>query len=269
MWSNNNRIVIVMLVSLAIGQLCWARMAQRTSRAARRQNDGRHPTAIEMLDKYAQAQDKLKSVIIKSEISDQGYSPRRGQAEQFVFSELRLDGERSCLRTRKHKKLNSRGVPIDEGYCWVRLWDGQTYFGLDPSHLRIRTGKEGRDYADETVGGPGNRGHEVMGYFYGDIRPEERVDRVLRQARSIRVRDRLERVGRSRCYVIEALSERGRYTLWIDPEHGYNIAQAEVFRDARQCDAVFPESWKGKMKMAYASLSNVQFKKIEDVWLSM
>jgi hypothetical protein len=135
--------------------------------------------------------------------------------------------------------------------------------------LRIRTGEEGRDYAADTVGGPGNRGSEVMGYFYGDIRPEERVDRVLRQAPSIRLRDRLERVGRSRCYVIEALTERGRYTLWIDPEHGYNIAKAEVFRNARQCDVVFGEHWKGKMKMAYASLSNVRFKKIQDVWVLM
>jgi hypothetical protein len=241
MWSNKKRILIVALAGMAVGQLCWARVPVRTARAGRTRDNSSHPTAVELLDKYAQTQDKLKSVIIKSEISEQGYSPRSGRVGQFVFSELRLDGERNCLRTRKH--VNPRGLPIGEDHRWVRLWDGQTYFGLDPSDLRIRTGEEGRDYAADTAGGPGNRGSEVMGYFYGDIRPEERVDRVLRQAPSIRLRDRLERVGRSRCYVIEALTERGRYTLWIDPQHGYN--------------------------MAYASSSNVRFKKIQDVWVLM
>ncbi|MHC4499418.1 MAG: hypothetical protein ACYS21_09940, partial [Planctomycetota bacterium] len=265
MWNGKKTIIIVTLVGLAVGPLCWARTARRMARS-RSENQ---PTAMELLDKYSETQDKLKSVIIKSETSEQGYSPRSGKGQQFVFSELRLDGDRSCLRTRHHKKLNSRGLPIDEGHRWVRLWDGQTYFGLDPSDLRIRTGKEGRDYAADTVGGPGNRGAEVMGYLRGDMRPEERVDRILRQARSIRVRDRLERVGRSRCYVIEALTERGRYTLWIDPQHGYNIAKAEVFRDARQSDIVFPEHMKGKIKMAFSSLSNVRFKKIKDVWVVM
>ncbi|MHC4704444.1 MAG: LamG-like jellyroll fold domain-containing protein [Planctomycetota bacterium] len=267
MWNGKKTIVVVTLLGMALGQLCWARVPVRTARAGRTRDNNNHPTATELLDKYAQTQDKPKSVIIKSEISEQGHYPRVGRVGQFAFSELRLDGDRSCLRIRKH--VNPRGLPIGEAYCWVRLWDGHTYFGLDPSDLRIRTGEEGRDFALDTVGGPGNRGHEVMGYFYGDVRPEERVDRLLRQARSIRVRDRLERLGRSRCYVIEALIERGRYTLWIDPQHGYNIAKAEVFREARQCDAVFPESWKGKMKMACNSLENARFKKIEDVWVLM
>jgi hypothetical protein len=160
-------------------------------------------------------------------------------------------------------------LPTDEGHWFRRLWDGQTYFGQNVDKLRIRTGEEGRDFAADTVGGPGHSGGQVMGHFLGDIRPEQRVDRVLRRARSIRVRDRLERVGRSRCYVIEALTERGRYTLWIDPQHGYNIAKAEVFRDPRQCDVCFSEHWKGKIKMFYTSLSNVRFRKIKNVWVPM
>jgi hypothetical protein len=116
---------------------------------------------------------------------------------------------------------------------------------------------------------PGHAGAGVMGYFLGDDGSGERVDQVLRDAQRIQVRDRLEPVGRSRCYVVDAVTKRGKYTIWIDPKHGYNIAKAEVFREARQCDAVFTESWKGKIKMFYTSLSNVRFKRIQDVWVPM
>src|SRR5687767_3699799 len=55
------------------------------------------------------------------------------------------------------------------------------------------------------------------------------VSEVVRAAAQ-KVRDRRERVGGVMCYVVEAKAPSGRYTLWIDPEHGYHIAAAECRR---------------------------------------
>ena len=39
----------------------------------------------------------------------------------------------------------------------------------------------------------------------------------------------MEKVGEYQCYVVEAVvKNRGKYIIWLDPEHGYNIAQAMV-----------------------------------------
>jgi hypothetical protein len=77
----------------------------------------------------------------------------------------------------------------------------------------------------------------------------------------------MELVGQSQCYVIDAISKRGKYTLWIDPEHGHNIAKAEVFRDPRECVATIGERAKGMTRSMYCSIRNVRFKKIEDIWV--
>jgi hypothetical protein len=114
----------------------------------------------------------------------------------------------------------------------------------------------------------GCSGEEVRGYFYGDtLHDGNRVDSVLRKAKSISVRDGMELVGASKCYVIDAISNRGKYTLWIDPEHGYNIAKAEVFRWTRECIAAIGERARGMTRSMSCSIRNVRFKKIEDVWV--
>jgi len=253
MWNGKKTVVVMTLVSLAFGPL-------GSARTARSRNEN-YPTALELLDKYAETQDKLKSFIIKSETSSESGSSLFGRGKQKGSSatELRSDGERSC-RLSRHSK----------GQAAFRrcLWDGQTEFLHTPRALRIGTGDEGSDPAVDVFASPGHAGAGVMGYFIGD-RSGERVDQVLRDAQRIQLRDRLERVGRSRCYVIDAVTKRGKYTIWIDPRHGYNIAKAEVFREARQCDVVFDEHWKGKLKMFYTSLSNVRFKRIQDVWVPM
>ncbi|HVT87989.1 MAG TPA: hypothetical protein VHD56_03980 [Tepidisphaeraceae bacterium] len=35
-------------------------------------------------------------------------------------------------------------------------------------------------------------------------------------------------MGGAECYVIEAVADSGKYTLWFDPSHSYNIAKAEM-----------------------------------------
>jgi hypothetical protein len=87
MWNGKKTVVVMTLVSLAFGPLGSARTARRTARSSRSEN---HPTALELLDKYAETQDMLKSVIIKSEASSESSSPQSGKQKQFVFQRIAI-----------------------------------------------------------------------------------------------------------------------------------------------------------------------------------
>ena len=53
----------------------------------------------------------------------------------------------------------------------------------------------------------------------------DRIDRFLRGCQSARVRPEIESIEGASCYVLEAETPNGRYTLLMDPNHGYNFAK--------------------------------------------
>ena len=76
----------------------------------------------------------------------------------------------------------------------------------------------------------------------------------------------MEEIGKSDCYVIEADTKHGKYTLWVDPSHGYNIAKAEIKRNEIQ----YYNNWNGaapKDVRQFYSQKDVRFKKVQDVWI--
>ncbi|MHC4575511.1 MAG: hypothetical protein ACYS76_15540, partial [Planctomycetota bacterium] len=192
--------------------------AHRTPHTNRRKGDAKHPTAIELLDKYAQGQDKIKSIIVKGQYSNEWFSAkggaRIGGKTRRAF-EFRSDGKRRYLHLAKWGYINSRlpNVARPDAQHLIRLYDGKSYISYS------LTGVDQMDLADDGTHTWSNS--PLMGSLFG---VHERVDTVLRSSGRISVRDSLEQVGRSPCYVIDAVTERGRYTLWIDPQHGYNIA---------------------------------------------
>ena len=68
----------------------------------------------------------------------------------------------------------------------------------------------------------------LEGYIPGD--QEKPLWQILQSASTLRVRDTMETVGSHQTYVLEAETEHGRYTLWIDPEHGFNPRRIVVER---------------------------------------
>ena len=99
-----------------------------------------------------------------------------------------------------------------------------------------------------------------MGICGGDY---DRIDSILRKADNISLRQKTERVGNSQCYVIDAVTKRGKYMVWIDPEHGYNIAKIELQK--RKGDLI-GSSERVKIGMLFL-LENVRFEKTDDVWV--
>ncbi|MHC4334367.1 MAG: hypothetical protein ACYSUV_11540 [Planctomycetota bacterium] len=232
---------------------------------------------MELLDKYTETQDKLQSIIVKSresgesavfEKSDRLKKPNARMSHEFEF---RFDGDRICLRRLKGVFLHPTTTRHRKKNYISRTYDGHYYFRLsiggtrNKAVVRVQEGEELRKRSSKIIT-ISYAGSEVLGYFWGDEPSEgRRVDSVLRKAETISVRDKMENVGRTECYVIDAVEKCGNYTLWIDPQHGYNIAKAEVFRGAGQLrQQGFTEN-----SSVYSSVRDVRFKKIDDVWVPM
>jgi len=238
------------------------------------------PTAFELLDKYAENLNKRQSYIVKTESSVKGsklYDSRiRDDRVKYNAGELRFDGDRASSRYHMWGHVSPRiKVTKELALYQSRLWDGEDFYQYDLSiHLPksptpfgsaiISRGKEisNKKYNRSIMTVRNHSCGPLMGFFEYDA---ERVDKILRQADNISVRDRIEKVGGSNCYIIDAKTKRGKYTLWIDPKHGYNIAKAENIKQAGDLTFSYDYLLAGKDKISYF-LENVRFEKIDDVW---
>ena len=63
---------------------------------------------------------------------------------------------------------------------------------------------------------------------YGYLGCDKRLDVVLREAKQISMRSTAEMVNGIACHVIDADTQYGRYTVWLDPAHGYNAAKIKT-----------------------------------------
>ena len=106
------------------------------------------------------------------------------------------------------------------------------------------------------------KGAPLMGICAGDY---ERIDSILSKADSLSSREKTESIAGCECYVIDAATKRGGYTVWIDPNHGYNIAKVQV---QRKTGDLIGDGQYQKTDMSF-SLENVRFEEINDVWVPM
>jgi hypothetical protein len=192
--------LIVMLICVGFASMCLA--------------DDKLPTAMELLEKYAETQKKLQSsFIIKSEsITD---NPKKtGQV-----SETRYDGSRIFWVERhwgttsfygEKEHLNTKDKP---GYLFY-MFDGQHAY----SHFRgsDRTGKvlinsEIKPKRNTLDNSPEKY---FAGYCYGN---HDRIDLVLRRYNNARLNPTMKRIGNYNCYHISAVTKEGNFNIWICP----------------------------------------------------
>jgi len=267
MWSAKRTILILMLVCAGLTAICSAITPRFKAKP--------EPiSAPELLDKYAKTQDKLKSFRIVTETQAKGatnhpISTSKGKTQYTVsHSDVRYDGDRMSTCLERWLRLNSLpDKPLGKNhksYNYNRyLWDGKSSFSYaeasEPGNLIINTGPDAKN--DFTIA----RSNQaiMMGILSGD---SERIDTILRRADGVIVRGRMENVGGSKCYVIDADTKHGKYTLWIDPAHGYNIARAEVRKKQGNLAA-------GKPLGAGFSISSsfkvTRFEQVDSIWLAM
>lgn len=228
------------------------------------------PGVSELLDRYAANQDKLRCLIAKTEqtITTQ-WSNKPSPGFQRWVMELRLDSERKHLGLYIWDDLPTKDTPtpIENAMHYYQLWDGKRYFehskpmkASDPSDARVYVSADASKakYILNIC-----EGLPFLGVRYSD---SERIDTVLRQADSILVRDQLQRIGPVACYVIDAKAKSGTYTVWLDPEHGYNIAQADIRVGPN--DLYRGRQFKDNLSDSL-SIKNVRFDNVDHVWIPM
>ncbi len=265
--------MIAMLVCVVTVPVCSAGTARSKGKL-------KHPTALELLDKYAQMQGKLQSYIIKSESwSDFSLQTLGRKRRIYRICEVRYDGtQRKGNRVKLCKlmwgQVGTKYRSKDDPAYTSWMWDGENYMrysgapkenakpGVCPG--KVRPYMSGR--GEITNGRLTSRmyGTALTGYLSGS---EDRVDKVLRQAREISVGRRTEKVGGVECYVIDAETKYGRHALWIDPQHGYNIARAEVQLLEGENHYFYGKPFETAGKKLNLSMDNVRFKKIKGIWL--
>ena len=231
------------------------------------------PNALELLERYAETQDKCRSFIIKSEdfilVNGRAYGGRMVASNEktYLLDEIRFDGEKFNRRTKRWSDCDRVTGPISKEppHYQSTLWDGKTFsrYGKNPKsgHRRLYIEKT-PDKIDikmamiiSASGSPC-----LMGYFYGD---NDRIDSVIRKAYTVSLREKQEKIADSSCFVIDAVTLDGKYTLWIDPNHGYNIAKAIV----RKKNTTAYGIKQSKVESALNSCENIRFEKIDNVWV--
>lgn len=124
-------------------------------------------------------------------------------------------------------------------------------------------------------------GAVLDGFLEGD---KESIDIILERASQTTIRSQMESVNGVECYVIDAETPNGKYSLWIDPEHSYNIAKAKVKKTGKdilngkplnqysETEAIKRLREKGmkipgqKLEFSF-ELDGVKFEKYNDVWI--
>ena len=229
-----------------------------------------HPTALELLDKYAANQDKLGSFIAKTEQTiTSHWSNKQGPNFHRWVIEFRLDGKRKHLGLYIWDDLPAKDAPtpIENALHYCELWDGKRYFEYSKP-MKTSDPADGTLYVSADPSKAKYTLNICEGLPFLGVRYSysERIDSVLRQAGFISVRDELEQVGSVACYVIDAKATSGTYTVWLDPDHGYSIAKADVRVGPN--DFYRGRQFKDNQRDAL-SIKNVRFEQVDNVWIPM
>lgn len=280
MWNAKQPILIALLFCAGLVPVCSAGTARSKAKP-------KHPSAAELLDKYVKSQDKIKSFVLKFEDvytvdNKLSFLPRYKKIKRYTqnggyLGEIRSDGnrhydwEKGWSEKDHPDRSRSKAEALSDPRTLTHMWDGERMY----QYLFSNAGAE-RDtlflVPKKLVGTKGQeiirnvRDYALRGVFQDTyIRvPFERIDSALKRANKILVQDNMEDIGGSKCYVIKAETKDSKYKIWIDPKHGYNIAQAKISRGGEGT-----EFGNDREISIFTYLRNVQFKKIDDIWVTM
>ncbi|MFB3895757.1 MAG: hypothetical protein ACE14V_05585 [bacterium] len=232
--------------------------------------------ALALLDNYAKNQDTLASYIVNYEEDieierfgtagpNKGFHDKQARHEK---SECRYDGKRYCIRQLQWGSLIN--VPKEQPMYYSILYDGKLYVQSNSAIVK------GVKKQPSCINPHPNQALQqmvqflntglLMGYMEGDS--DQRIDTILRQAKSLKLRQKQELINGSPCYVIEGITRKGKYTIWFDPEHGYNLARVVIER--REGDFYLPDrpSLEKGDRLDFI-LQDIRFERIANRWVPM
>jgi len=240
------------------------------------------PTADELLDKYAQTADKVfTSFVFKTKnkvFTDNkftGSHPNRslnGKTTWFDLQELRSDGRRVKLIMQGWgERMRSNGkeiTPESDKTYYARLYDGEKSYqhnrtNTTAGYVAINQNDPPKDSTFGSEIGYFLHGASCLGHLKGD---KERFDHILKKAgnEQVSVREKMEDMNGNSHYVIDAKTNRGDYTVWLNPEKGYNISKAVIRR--KRGDPYYNSKLRPGDKHLFI-MENTHFRDVNGVWL--
>jgi hypothetical protein len=233
------------------------------------------PTASELLDKYAQALDSLRSRIVRAEITSEheygfaynwhepGFRGLRDKGKSYKRTEFRTDGQRMHSREYTWGHISRMDPSVSEDqpfyYC-LNYANKQLYRHSAQTAPTARGLVIVRESPDFRIRG---MDRILTGYA---IQSDERLDVILHRAESISVRSETESIGGFDCYVIDAKTDSGRISVWIDPAHGYHLAKAQA--RATQGDLYWGKPL-SRGQQVNSRIEIVRFDKVDGIWVPM
>lgn len=176
--------------------------------------------------------DKLQSWIIETTQLIESSATSFEKAQYTHAYDIRFDGRRASVRWYEWGDVGGVPQPVPQEKAIYRSmsWYGDMYvnYGKDPD-----ANDAGSCVLDRH---PAEREVKILQYanpcscFTGfcPLGTYDRIDTVLRRADTISIRQETEVVGEVNCHVVDAATRNGNYTVWIDPQHGYSIAQIHL-----------------------------------------
>ncbi len=237
-------------------------------------------TVQSLLDKYAEYQDKIQSSFrIKTRSISHGATnhpvvPNPGEwTYRILERDYCYDVNRYSVRLNRWLDLDSKpeeSLPENHpSFTYLRhMWDGNNVYSYAWSNkneesksgsLSISMNSKPSDISLIPTG-------PFFGRFSGSL---IRIDKILGlYENGVSLRDEMEKVGDFNCYVIDANVSHGKYTLWFDPAHDYQLVRAEVIK--KEGDLADEVSG-GKLEKGFIITDSylvTRFEQFDGVWIS-
>lgn len=257
---------------IVVGLAAWIAVA---SQAALTPGEKLQPG--DLVGEYARTRERgVRALYVRSRTIQEFDDPTSpGPSVRLAQQELYLGGQSIDLRTdgfQPTAAVDDANLPVFHRRQ-QQLWNGTTYY-------YVYTGESSADSAMVIDKDPSYRAEHILaeaymgapldGYFPAD---QEDILTILREELPADASVRKMPVGEIPCYLLEAhIKGRGRYRLWFDPKHGYNIRRAVIVKDANDLPAVLsktPDRFGRRVGTLRFVLDNVVFKQFGDIWLAV
>jgi len=192
------------------------------------------------------------------------------KSTHYVSGEVITDGRRVAVSRNEWGQISRRtaraaGNPLYSKYTF----DGRQawYYDRDPQNTDEPHGDLSIDpnprHEPMRAAVQTDVGLSLLGYI---TIHRIKIDDALRDpSAKLVVRKELENIGGVDCYVLDVSSLYGRGTVWLDPEHGYNMAQAhfslrtgDVFKPTNK---PITDPWESQFYW-----KDMTFTLVDDVW---
>jgi len=231
----------------------------------------KRPTAFELLDKYSQALDSTASFVSHYERTGEcrGHFPgskkfRYKQFKRGMFKFKENKGDYHHQYAWGYFNTYDKDVPEDKPIyrVWITAKDFSYFHQINKNRAQLGSAtweKNTRQRIKTPI-----TSYVGISHLLGYVDSDERLDEVLRKADYISVRDKTEIIRGSVCFVIDAHTKYGQFSIWLDPNHSYH--PVKIRHRAKEGEYlhhhIIP---KGSIATGY--LDVLQFKQVDDIWV--